>query len=329
MAKEENRGFLLWKPHRDKSTWKREFRILKWNRYRHYMQSHEKGTYYLPAPSRWPIVGSIALFCFFVGFANWLHGNAIGPYLFFTGILILIFMLFGWFGTVIRENRAGKFADPQVDRSFRWGMMWFIFTEVMFFSAFFAALFYSRGLVVPWLGGHGSGQMTHILLWPSFKGTWPVYHTPNPALFQGPKSIMETWGIPAINTLLLLSSGGTITVAHWSLLKNRRTQMKVLQIFTILLGISFLSMQTFEYWTAYTEKGLMLTSGIYGTTFFMLTGFHALHVTLGTIMLSVILYRMFKGDFSKEDHFGFAAVFWYWHFVDVVWLALFVFVYWM
>lgn len=293
------------------------------------MSSYEKGTYYLPAPSHWPIVGSIALFCFFFGFANWLHGYIIGPILFFTGIGILLIMLFGWFGTVIRENRAGLLRDKQVDRSFRWGMVWFIFTEVMFFSAFFGALFYARMFSVPWLGGSGTGQMTHLLLWPGFHSTWPLYKTPNPSLFQGPQSVMNTWGIPAINTALLLSSGGTITIAHWGVLKNRHWQMRLFQFFTICLGIAFLSMQAHEYLEAYTEKALKLSAGIYGTTFFMLTGFHALHVTVGTIMLCVILYRMFKRDFNSRNHFGFEAVSWYWHFVDVVWLALFVFVYWL
>jgi cytochrome c oxidase subunit 3 len=293
------------------------------------MSSHDKGGYYLPEPSHWPIIGSIALFCFFIGLANWLHGNSIGPYLVCAGFLILMFMMFGWFGTVIRENRAGLLQNPQVDRSFRWGMLWFIFTEIMFFSAFFGALFYARVLSVPWLGGSGSGVMTHLILWPGFHTTWPLLKTPNPSLFVGPKSVMETWGIPAINTAILLTSGGTITVAHWAVLKNRRKQMMIFQFLTILLGICFLSMQAHEYWMAYTEKGLTLGSGIYGSTFFMLTGFHAFHVTLGTTMLCVILYRMLRGDFNSEDHFGFEAVSWYWHFVDVVWLGLFVFVYWL
>lgn len=291
--------------------------------------SEHKGSYYLPEPSKWPIVGSIALFCFMVGAANWIHGNAFGPYLFLLGFCILVYMLYGWFGTVIHENRAGLLKDPQVDRSFRWGMVWFIFTEVMFFATFFGALFYARNFSVPWLGGQGVGQMTHLLLWPNFHAAWPVYHAPDPSQFVGPGSIMETWGIPAVNTLILLSSGVTITFAHWGLLKNNRKQMMISQALTILLGITFLLMQAHEYWIAYTEKGLTLGSGIYGTTFFMLTGFHAMHVTIGTIMLCVILYRMTRGDFNKHDHFGFEAVAWYWHFVDVVWLGLFIFVYWI
>jgi len=293
------------------------------------MSEHEKGTYYLPGPTHWPIIGSIAILCLLAGAANWLHGKIYGPYLFLFGAFLLVYMLYGWFGTVIRENRRGLLSDEQVNRSFRWGMIWFIFTEVMFFATFFGTLYYSRNFVVPWLGGAGSGSMTHLLLWPNFHGTWPVYQTPDPSQFTGPQAIMETWGLPAINTAILLSSGVTITVAHWALIKGRRTMMLLFQFLTIVLGFGFLAMQIHEYWLAYTVKGLKLSSGIFGTTFFMLTGFHAMHVTLGTVMLIVILYRMFKGDFTRENHFGFEAVAWYWHFVDVVWLALFIFVYWM
>jgi cytochrome c oxidase subunit III len=291
--------------------------------------ANNNGKYYLPSPSGWPIIGSIGLFCFLVGFANWLHNNTIGPYLFGLGALISIYMLFGWFGKVIKENEAGLLNSPQMERSYRWGMCWFIFTEVMFFSAFFGALFYTRIYSVPWLGGEGAGALTHLLLWPNFQPEWPVYQTPNPALFVGPHSIMETWGIPALNTLILLSSGVTITIAHWGIVRDRRTQAIIFQTLTILLGITFLLMQAHEYIIAYTEKDLKLSSGIYGTTFFMLTGFHAAHVTVGTIMLLVILLRLFKGHFNSKHHFGFEAAAWYWHFVDAVWLALFTFVYWL
>ena len=293
------------------------------------MSEHPKGTYYLPGPSHWPIIGSIALFSMLSGAANWLHGKIFGPYLFLFGACLLVFMLYGWFGTVIKESRQGLLDDKQVDRSFRWGMVWFIFTEVMFFGAFFGALYYSRNFVVPGLGGSGSGAISHLILWPNFHGTWPVFQTPDPSQFTGPMAIMEAWGIPAINTAVLLTSGVTVTIAHWGVIKERRRMMLIAQILTILLGISFLGLQAHEYWLAYTVKGLKLTSGIFGTTFFMLTGFHAMHVTVGTIMLITILYRMIKGDFSKRSHFGFEAVSWYWHFVDFVWLVLFVFVYWI
>ena len=290
------------------------------------MTEKHKG-YYLPSPSSWPLKGSIALICIVSGAANWMHKAAFGPYLVALGFILLFYVIFGWFGTVIRENRAGLLADRRVDLSFRWGMCWFIFSEVMFFGAFFGALFYIRIVVLPILGDtHG---MSHIVTWPQFQASWPLLHNPNPSNFVGPESVMDTWGVPALNTLILLTSGATITVAHWALLKSKRFTMLIAQLVTVLLGISFLIMQGVEYSEAYVHKGLTLASGIYGTTFFMLTGFHGLHVTIGTIGLIVILYRMLKRDFSAHNHFAFEAIAWYWHFVDVVWLLLFVFVYWM
>lgn len=294
------------------------------------MSATHNGRYYLPGPSHWPIIGSLGLITLLTGAANWLHGESFGPYLFGIGFLLIIVLLFGWFGTVIRENRQGLNTSKQVDVSFRWGMCWFIFSEVMFFGAFFGALFYARQFSVPWLSGATAhGFMTHLLLWPNFSDMWPVFQNPNPMVFTGPKSIMETWGIPAINTMILLTSGATITVAHWAVLKDKRKLMLIAQLTTILLGISFLSMQCHEYLIAYLEKGLKLSTGIYGTTFFMLTGFHALHVTIGTIMLIVVFYRMLRRDFTPHNHFAFEAASWYWHFVDVVWLGLFIFVYWL
>jgi cytochrome c oxidase subunit 3 len=285
--------------------------------------SATNGGYYLPQPSHWPIIGSIGLFTFLAGFASFLHG---GTYLFMlAGAAILIYMLFGWFGTVVRESQAGKYND-QVDMSFRWGMGWFIFSEVMFFAAFFGALFYVRMWAVPWLGGAGNNVMTNELLWPAFESMWP---TNGPGEVGGHFETMGAWGIPAINTMILLSSGVTVTWAHWALKKGDRGQLILGLLATVALGFLFLGLQAYEYIHAYQELGLTLGSGIYGSTFFMLTGFHGLHVTLGATMLLIILIRCIKGHFTAEHHFGFEAVAWYWHFVDVVWLGLFVFVYWL
>lgn len=288
-----------------------------------------KGSYYLPEPSYWPIIASISLTCIVVGAINWLHGNAFGSYLLEAGFLMMVYVVFGWFAAVVKENQAGFYKTKKMDHSFRLGMIWFIFSEVMFFSAFFGVLFYARIISVPWLGGEGQGFLTNILLWPDFHAAWPLFKTPNPAEFVGPKAVMETWEIPALNTLILLSSGATITVAHWGVLKNKRHLAIAAQAVTLLLGVAFLFFQFHEYGVAYAEKGLKLSSGIYGTTFFMLTGFHGLHVTLGSIMLAVILIRLIKGHFDPLHHFAFEAVAWYWHFVDVVWLGLFTFVYWL
>jgi len=285
--------------------------------------SASKGGYYLPEPSHWPIVGSIGMFLLLFGFASFLHGNT--WVIMAAGAAVIIFMLFGWFGTVIRESEAGKY-NEQVDMSFRWGMGWFIFSEVMFFAAFFGARFYARMYSVPWLGGASNNVMTPELLWPGFDATWP---TNGPGNVGGEYEYMGAWGIPAINTLILLSSGVTVTWAHWGLKMNNRTQLILGLVATVALGFLFLGLQAFEYHHAYTEMNLTLGSGIYGTTFFMLTGFHGLHVTLGATMLTIILLRSIKGHFTADHHFAFEAVAWYWHFVDVVWLGLFVFVYWL
>jgi len=275
--------------------------------------------YYFAPPSHWPVVGSIALFCMAIGGVLLMNSHGIGWVPFGLGFLILVIMLFGWFGNVIHESEGGLF-NQQVDMSFRWAMSWFIFSEVMFFAAFFGALFYARVYSLPWLG-----DPENKLLWPDFAAHWPSSGPYLPKEF----SPMHAWGIPAINTLLLLSSGVTVTWAHWALKKNDRRNLILGLFLTILLGGIFLFLQAFEYAHAYSELNLKMTTGVFGSTFFMLTGFHGFHVTLGVTMLTVILFRCVAGHFRPDHHFGFEAVSWYWHFVDVVWLLLFVFVYWV
>lgn len=288
------------------------------------MKQKRMKAYFIPQPSQWPIIGACSLFLLLSGVINIIHHNWYGHYLLLLGILLLIYTLYGWFSIVIFES-THKLYNNQVDRTFRWGMFWFITTEVIFFGAFFGTLFYTRLFAVPDLG---AGE-THTLLWPHFKASWPLFKNPNPEQFPGPKAVMSAWGIPALNTLILLSSAVAVTWAHWGLEKNDRRQLNLGVIITILLGICFLGLQAYEYKEAYTHFNLTLASGIYGTTFFMLTGFHGAHVTVGLIMLTVILIRCLKGHFQPEHSFGFEAVSWYWHFVDVVWLFLFVFVYWL
>ena len=281
--------------------------------------------YYVPQHSRWPFLGSIALFVLMIGVANWMNGNAWGESVFFIGLALILGVLGMWFGDVISESLQGKY-NTQVDASFRMGMLWFIFSEVMFFAAFFGALFYARNFALPWLSGEGDGLLTNQFLWSGYSAGWP---TNGPAAIGGHFETIPAWGLPLINTMLLLSSGVTITLAHHALRAARRPALLFWLGATILLGAAFLYFQATEYHEAYTELNLTLGSGIYGSTFFMLTGFHGMHVTLGAIMLSVIWLRCAKGHFSKDHHFAFEAVAWYWHFVDVVWLGLFIFVYWL
>ena len=284
-----------------------------------------QGHYYLPEPTHWPIIGSIGLTTLVGGFAAMLNGSGVGGTLMIIGAAIVVFMMVGWFGTVIRESEKGIY-NNQVDRSFRWSMGWFIFSEVMFFGAFFGALFYARIYAVPWLGGEGSGAVTNALLWPNYEAEWP---TNGPASIGGEFTPMAAWGIPALNTLILLSSGVTVTWAHWGLKKNNRGVLIGGLMVTVALGLIFVGLQAYEYFEAYTHLGLTLGAGVYGSTFFMLTGFHGAHVTIGAIMLMVMLLRALRGHFTPDHHFAFEAAAWYWHFVDVVWLGLFIFVYWL
>ena len=279
--------------------------------------------YYLPQPSLWPIIGSSARLLMAVGGVMTMREIDHGGWVLLAGTAILLFMMFGWFGEVIRDSEAGRY-NKQVDSSYRWSMSWFIFSEVMFFAAFFGALFYARVLSVPWLGEGDTMQQ----LWPAFQSAWP---TAGPGLTADGFRFtpMGAWGIPAINTLLLLSSGVTVTWAHWGLKKNNRTQLISGLAMTVALGATFLGLQVYEYHHAYTELGLTLGAGVYGATFFMLTGFHGFHVLVGTTMLLVMLLRSIAGHFTPGHHFAFEAVSWYWHFVDVVWVLLFILVYWM
>lgn len=288
-------------------------------------QSHspDANTYFVPHSSRWPFLGSIALFATMLGIASWFNEVSWGKTMFFVGIALMIGVLFGWFSDVVRESVRGNY-NKQVDTSFRMGMIWFIFSEVMFFGAFFGALFYARQYAMPWLGGEGDGVMTNSLLWPGFSAAWP---SNGPGDVGGVYQTIPAWGLPLLNTMILLTSGITVTVAHHALKAGHRKQLLVFLGLTVLLGALFLYFQAEEYIHAYTELNLTLGSGIYGSTFFMLTGFHGAHVTLGTIMLAVIWFRCLKGHFTKDNHFAFEAVARYWHFVDVVWLGLFLFVY--
>ena len=293
------------------------------------MSSHEQ--YYVPAQSKWPIIATLGLLITVFGVGTWFNdmkaarADSNGPLIFFIGALFLAYMLFGWFGTVIKESRSGLYS-AQMDRSFRWGMSWFIFSEVMFFAAFFGVLFYVRIFAGPWLGGEGDKGVANML-WPGFEFTWPLLNNPDPKLFPPPSDIINPWQLPLLNTVLLVTSSFTLTFAHHALRKNQRKPLKLWLALTVVLGVAFLAFQAEEYIHAYSELGLTLGSGIYGATFFMLTGFHGAHVTLGALMLTIMLIRILRGHFSPDHHFGFEAAAWYWHFVDVVWIGLFTFVY--
>ncbi len=299
-------------------------------------------TYYVPESSRLPLFASIGLITTVFGAAHWLNGTPFlgldGVLIFSAGLLFFASVLFNWFSTVIRENLQGL-PNDQLKRSYVWGITWFIFSEVMFFFAFFLALFYVRNMAVPWLGGEGD-KVGSDLLWEGFKADWPLMQTPDQVIngdeakyiaphenmgFPGWSKFMG-W-LPFWNTVILLTSSWTVHIAHSAMKNNQRGKFNLWLGLTVALGVAFLFLQVEEYHEAYTHMGLTLQSGIYGTTFFMLTGFHGAHVTMGTIMLLIQLLRSFKGHFKSDDQFGFEASSWYWHFVDVVWVCLFIFVY--
>lgn len=288
-------------------------------------------TYYVPDKSRLPIAMAIGLAVTVFGAGTMMNDMTAGVedssahWIMFAGFLIIAATMYTWFAKVIAENHGGLYS-PQLNRSFVWGMGWFIFSEVMFFAAFFGALYYVRNFAVPWLGGEGDKAVT-AMLWPEFQAAWPLMETPDSSQFEGPKEVIPPWGLPLLNTILLLASSVTVHLAHTALKAGNRQRLKMWLGITIVLGLAFLGFQIEEYVVAYKELGLTLKSGIYGSTFFMLTGFHGAHVTIGALMLSVMLLRAFKGHFKPEEHFGFEAASWYWHFVDVVWVGLFIFVY--
>jgi len=282
--------------------------------------------YYVPGPSRHPITAAVGLFFVILGAAQWINGHGWGQWSLLLGMVIWLGTLFFWFGDSIRESEGGQYS-ARIDVSYRWSMAWFIFSEVMFFAAFFGALYWARVHSVPSLG-----SLENSILWPDFKAVWPSVvpgATASPAGTVAPFEVMGPWPIPTINTALLLTSGVTLTIAHHALIANHRGKTIAFMWITVLLGALFLCLQGYEYYEAYVHLNLKLSSGVFGSTFFMLTGFHGFHVFVGMLMLLFITLRLMKGHFTPQRHFGFEGAAWYWHFVDVVWLGLYLVVYWM
>ena len=282
--------------------------------------------YFIPEPSRFPVTTALGLFFVILGAGQWVNGHAWGAYSLMFGLALWAFTLQQWFRQSIKESQSGLYSD-RIDVSFRWSMSWFIFSEVMFFGAFFSALYWTRLHSVPNLA-----SLENALLWPDFKSIWPSVQagiTAAPAGLVEPFTTMGPWPLPTINTALLLTSGVTLTVAHHALLAGHRARTIAFMWITVLLGATFMCVQAYEYMHAYSELNLKLSSGVYGSTFYMLTGFHGFHVFVGMLMLLFITIRLMKGHFTAERHFGFEGAAWYWHFVDVVWLGLYIVVYWL
>ena len=282
--------------------------------------------YFIPEPSRHPVLAAAGLFLVILGAGQWVNGSGWGAYVLLAGLVVWLTVLYQWFSQAIAESEGGLYS-PRIDASFRWSMSWFIFSEVMFFAAFFGALYWARVHTLPMLG-----DLNHQLLWPDFKAIWPSAGggvTASPAGIVEPFQTMGPFWLPTINTALLLSSGITLTIAHHALIAGQRAKTIGWMWITILLGAIFLCVQGYEYFHAYTDLNLKLSSGIFGSTFFLLTGFHGFHVFVGMLMLIFITLRLMKGHFTADRHFGFEGAAWYWHFVDVVWFGLYILVYWL
>lgn len=282
--------------------------------------------YFVPGLSRHPFMSAVGLFFVILGAGQWINGSAWGMYALIFGMAWWLVVLYQWFRDSIAESEGGLYSR-KIDISYRWSMTWFIFSEVMFFGAFFTALWWARAQSVPALG-----NIENALIWPDFQAVWPssvAGATASPAGIVEPFMTMGPFWLPTINTALLLASGVTLTVAHHAIQDGNRSKTIAFMWLTILLAAIFLTVQGYEYFYAYSALNLRLDSGIYGSTFYMLTGFHGFHVFVGMLMLIVITLRLQKGHFTKERHFGFEGAAWYWHFVDVVWLILYILVYWM
>jgi len=282
--------------------------------------------YFIPAPSRHPVLMAFGLFLVMLGATQWVNDVGWGAYVLFAGLAFWLSVMFQWFKQAVGESERGLYSD-RIDVSFRWSMSWFIFSEVMFFAAFFGALYWARVHSVPALG-----DFENQILWPDFKAIWPSAGggaTASPAGTVEPFATMGPFWLPTINTALLLTSGVTLTIAHHALLANQRAKTIVWMWITVFLGVAFMGVQAYEYVHAYRDLNLKLTSGIFGSTFFLLTGFHGFHVFVGMLMLTFITLRLMKGHFTPKRHFGFEGAAWYWHFVDVVWLGLYIVVYWL
>jgi len=257
----------------------------------------QKHPFHLVDPSPWPLVSATACGITAIGAAMYMHAFLYGDLILLIGLIAVISCMFVWWRDVIREATFNGLHTKTVQRGLRYGMILFIISEVMFFLAFFWAFFHSSLSPAIEIGS----------VWP------PVNITP-----------FNPWGVPLLNTLILLLSGSTVTWAHHEIIVGRKEPAKLALFLTILLAFFFTCLQVYEY----LEATFTISDGIYGSTFFMATGFHGFHVFVGTVFLTVCYFRLGKNHFTRTHHFGFEAAAWYWHFVDVVWLFLFVNIYW-
>lgn len=261
------------------------------------IRNNQKHSFHLVDPSPWPIISAFSALILTSGGVLYMHGYKGGSFLLQLGFLMILFMMFCWWRDIIREATVEGQHTTSVQTGLKLGMLLFIVSEIMFFFAFFWAFFHSSFNPSPAIGG----------VWP------PAFIT-----------TLDPWKIPLLNTILLLSSGASVTWAHHSIVWGSKYQACISLIITVILAVIFTALQGFEYVSA----PFSISDGVYGASFYMATGFHGFHVIVGTLFLTVCLFRLYLNHFTREHHFGFEAAAWYWHFVDVVWLFLFITIYW-
>lgn len=261
------------------------------------VRNNQRHSFHLVDPSPWPIISGFSALLLTFGGVLYMHGYAGGSFLVQFGFLMILFMMYCWWRDIIREATIEGQHTKSVQTGLKMGVLLFIVSEVMFFFAFFWAFFHSSFNPSPAIGG----------VWP------PAYLT-----------TLDPWKIPLLNTIILLSSGASVTWAHHSIVWGSKKQAIQALILTVFLAVIFTGLQAYEYISA----EFTISDGVYGSCFYMATGFHGFHVIIGTIFLTVCLFRVILDHFTREHHFGFEAAAWYWHFVDVVWLFLFISIYW-
>lgn len=260
-------------------------------------RNNQRHSFHLVDPSPWPLIASFSALMLTVGATMYMHGYIGGGILMQSGFCMILFMMFCWWRDIIREGTFEGQHTKSVQTGLRMGVLLFIVSEIMFFFAFFWAFFHSSFNPNLAIGG----------VWP------PAYIT-----------TLDPWQIPLLNTCLLLSSGASVTWAHHAIVGGSKFQASIALIITVILAVIFTGLQGFEYATA----PFTISDGVYGSCFYLATGFHGFHVIIGTLFLMVCFFRLYLNHFTREHHFGFEAAAWYWHFVDVVWLFLFITVYW-
>ncbi len=289
----------------------------------------DHGTYYVPEHSSRPIMTAIGLFFLGLGAIFLTEEPHVGLVLAGMGAVIIVITLFLWFRDVVIESRKGLH-DDQMDRTYRWGMFWFLFAQFMLMGGFFGTLVYASTVVLPTLSGTSgvANHLTHLLLWPNFSSQWPPLQTPNPQEFIGPHHIVTAWGWPAINTLLMLISVITLAIAHHSMNKRGHNKLfNICLIITFIIGIIVAVVQFDSIISAASHYGITLGSGIYGSFFMMIHVLVFLNIFISLLILLFLIPRCWLGHFNQQRHFAIDAISWLWYFSGAMWLITFILVY--